>query len=113
MHKLSARNEGWRGGTKIGESLHTFVSTYASRLLNKHTITIILSDGWDTGDLPLLVGSMAVIQARSKKVIWLNPLAGYAGYRPEAAGMQAALPYIDVLAPVHNVASLRKLAQWL
>jgi uncharacterized protein with von Willebrand factor type A (vWA) domain len=56
---------------------------------------------------------MKSIKALSRKIIWLNPLAGFAGYRPETAGMLAALPYVDVLAPVHNVDSLRKLSRWI
>ncbi|GEO06533.1 hypothetical protein AAE02nite_41970 [Adhaeribacter aerolatus] len=113
LQALSAQNYGLQGGTKIGESLHTFITDYAARLLDKRTIVLILSDGWDTGDIQLLEQSMKILQQKAKKVIWLNPLAGYAGYRPEVAGMQTAIPYINVLAPVHNVDSLRKLAKWL
>lgn len=113
LQALSTQNYGFQGGTKIGESLHTFVTDYASRLLDKRTIVIILSDGWDTGDIQLLNQSMKTLHEKSKKVIWVNPLAGYAHYRPEVAGMQTAIPYINLLAPVHNVASLRKLGKWL
>ena len=63
--------------------------------------------------MDLLQASMEFIQANSKKVIWLNPLAGFAFYRPDVAGMQTAMPYIDVFAPVHNVESLRQLGKWL
>ncbi|GAA4395410.1 VWA domain-containing protein [Nibrella viscosa] len=113
MKVISAQNQSWSGGTRIGESLHQFVTDYAARLLDKRTIVIILSDGWDTGDITLLRQSMEVIHAKARKVIWLNPLAGYTAYRPAVAGMQTALPYIDVFAPVHNVDSLRKLGKWL
>lgn len=113
LQALSIQNSSWSSGTRIGESLHTFVTQYAQRLLNKRTIVIILSDGWDTGDTSLLSQSMEAIHNKSRKVIWLNPLAGYTSYKPEVAGMQAALPYIDVLAPVHNAESLRKLSKWL
>ena len=112
LRLLGARNNNWSGGTKIGESLNDLVKNYA-HLLNKRTIVIILSDGWDTGEIPLLQESMELIHHRSKKVIWLNPLAGYASYRPEVAGMQAAMPFVDVFAPVHNLDSLRKLGRWL
>ncbi len=113
LQTLSAQNFNFYGGTKIGESLHTFVSHYAARLLNKRSVVIILSDGWDTGDIPLLGQSMDIIHSKSKKVIWLNPLTGYSDYRPEVAGMKEALPFIDVLAPVHNLDSLRNLVNWL
>ncbi|HRI21054.1 MAG TPA: VWA domain-containing protein, partial [Panacibacter sp.] len=80
---------------------------------SKRTIVIILSDGWDTGNISLLEQSMEIIHIKSKKVIWLNPLAGYASYHPDVAGMQAALPYIDIFAPAHNADSLRSLGKWL
>ena len=60
-----------------------------------------------------LKNSMSVIKARSKKIIWLNPLAGFASYRPDTAGMQTAMPFIDVFAPAHNAESLRQLGKWL
>ena len=82
-------------------------------MLDSKTIVIILSDGWDTGNMDILKKSMEFIQARSKKIIWLNPLAGYSSYRPDVAGMQTAMPFIDVFAPVHNAESLRKLGRWL
>ncbi|MEJ7736693.1 MAG: VWA domain-containing protein [Chitinophagaceae bacterium] len=113
LDALRVHNESWSGGTRIGESLDNFIRDYASRALNKRTIVIILSDGWDTGDISLLQKRMKEIKARSKKIIWLNPLAGDASYRPAAAGMQAALPFVDVFAPVHNANSLRKLSKWL
>lgn len=112
LYLLGARNSNWNGGTKIGESLSELVKKHAPKL-NKRTIVILFSDGWDTGEIPLLQQSMEFIHNRSKKVIWLNPLAGYASYRPEVAGMLAALPFVDVFAPVHNLDSLKKLIKWL
>ncbi len=113
LRLLSIQSNNWSGGTRIGESLDKFVKEYAFRVLDKRTIVIILSDGWDTGAIPLLEQSMEAIHRQSKKVIWLNPLAGYATYRPDVAGMQAAMPYFDVFAPVHNVDSLKKLKMLL
>jgi uncharacterized protein with von Willebrand factor type A (vWA) domain len=113
LHLLSQENEGWNSGTRIGESLNTFVRDHSNKLIDSKTIVIILSDGWDTGNIDMLQQSMHRIHARAKKVIWLNPLAGYAAYRPEAAGMKAAMPYVDVFAPVYNVDSLRRLARWI
>ena len=110
---LGKQNNSWSGGTRIGESLHQFVNEYASRLLDNRTIVIILSDGWDTGNIEQLKQSMETIHTRSKKIIWLNPVAGYVSYKPDVAGMQAAMPYIDVFAPVHNADSLRNLTRWL
>jgi len=113
MHLLNSENSGWSGGTRIGESLNIFVNDYGKKLLDSKTIVIIMSDGWDTGNIDLLEKSMAFISKKSKKIIWLNPLAGNELYRHEVTGMKAAIPYIDVFAPVHNIESLRRFGRWL
>ncbi|OQP66115.1 vWA domain-containing protein [Niastella populi] len=110
---LSAGNEGWNSGTRIGESLHAFVNDYSHKLIDSKTIVIICSDGWDTGNIDLLKQSMRQIHTKAKKVIWLNPLAGYTAWRPEVAGMKAAMPFVDVFAGVYNIDSLRKLSKWI
>ena len=113
MQLLSNENNGWSGGTRIGESLDAFVNEYGKKLIDLKTIVIILSDGWDTGNLDLVKTNMEFIHAKSKKLVWLNPLAGFEDYKPHVAAMKAALPFIDVFAPVHNVESLKKLGRWL
>lgn len=110
--ELLGNETGWSGGTKIGESLQSFLSGY-SQLLNKQTIVIILSDGWDTGESNSIETAMRKIHSAVKKVIWLNPIAGFAQYKPEAKGMQTALPFVDVFAPVHNVESLKNLGKFI
>jgi len=113
LRTLGAQDSGWGGGTRIGESLDTFVTEYGDRLIGSGTIVIILSDGWDTGNTEQLEKNMEIIHLKSKKVIWLNPLAGYSSYSPDAAGMEAAMPYIDVFAPAYSAESLRRLGKWL
>ena len=82
-------------------------------MLDSKTIVIIVSDGWDKGNMDILRQSMTYIKTKSNKIIWLNPLAGFANYKPESTGMQTAMPFIDVFAPVHNVVSLQRLSKWL
>lgn len=112
LKKLAERETGWSGGTRIGGSLHTFVTDYG-RLLNRETIVVILSDGWDTDQPELLADAMQRIQQKSRKVIWLNPLAGFSDYQPRTSAMEVALPHVDVFASAHNVESLRALGKWL
>jgi uncharacterized protein with von Willebrand factor type A (vWA) domain len=113
LHLLGSENSGWAGGTRIGESLDAFVKDYTKKMVDSKTIVIILSDGWDTGNIDTLKKNMEHIHNKSKKLIWLNPLAGYSAYRPDVAGMKAAMPYIDAFAPVHNAESLRRLVRLL
>ncbi|RMH95186.1 MAG: VWA domain-containing protein, partial [Calditrichaeota bacterium] len=113
LQELAETVPDWSGGTRIGESLHTFVTEYGGRLLNDRTIVLIMSDGWDTGDIHLLEESMHHLHEHAGRVIWLNPLAGSPEFEPSVRGMQAALPHVDVFAPVHNVESLRNLLRFL
>ena len=102
----------WSGGTRIGESLAEFNREWG-RIVDRRTIVIILSDGWDTGDPDVLGAEMLRIKRRAGRVIWLNPLLGNPSYEPLTRGMAAALPLVDHFAPAHNLASLRDLAQRL
>jgi uncharacterized protein len=113
LQSLSARAAGWSGGTKIGRAFHDFMEEYASRMLDARTTVLILSDGLDAGDTDLLSEALAAIRARCRRVIWLNPLAGYPEYRPDAAGMQAAWPHIDVFGAGHSLEGLRALGRWV
>jgi len=103
---------GWGGGTKIGGSLREFTGNYLP-LVDSQTLVIILSDGWDTGDVELLTDSLGRIKAKAPKLVWLNPLAGNPSFQPTVSAMEAAMPFLDVFAPVHNLDSLRAIGWWL
>jgi uncharacterized protein with von Willebrand factor type A (vWA) domain len=112
LERLSRNVRGWSGGTLIGASLAEFNSAWL-KLIDKRTIIIIMSDGWDTGEPASLSVALAELQRRAGRLVWLNPLLGSPTYEPLVRGMQAALPYIDVHAPLHNLASLKALEQHL
>jgi uncharacterized protein len=99
----------WSGGTRIGESLAQFNREWPS-LVDRRTIVILLSDGWDTGDPDVLSAELLRIRRRAGRVIWLNPLLGNPSYEPLTRGMVAALPLVDHFAAAHNLAALRALA---
>jgi uncharacterized protein with von Willebrand factor type A (vWA) domain len=108
LDRLATNVRGWSGGTRIGASLATFNAQSLPRV-DKRTVVIILSDGWDTGEPEQLASALALLQQRAGRVIWLNPLLGSSDYAPMTRGMQAALPFINVFAPAHDLASLRAL----
>lgn len=110
---ISERVPHWSGGTTIGSCLQDFAQNYGHGMLDKKTIVLILSDGWDTGEPEVMKEAMKTIYKKSKKVIWLNPLAGSADFSPEAIGMKTALPYIDVFESAHNLESLKKVVTQL
>ncbi len=103
----------WAGGTRIGDSLKTFNFEWGRRVLGHGAVVLIISDGWDRGDVDLLKREMARLKRNCHRLIWLNPLLGAPDYEPLTRGMQAALPFIDDFLPVHNLASLEDLAERL
>jgi len=108
LDRLSQAVPDWSGGTRIGECLAAFVEQHLQRVVRPGATVVILSDGLDRGDPAVLAEAMRAIRARARKVIWLNPLMGDARYRPLARGMEAALPFVDHLAPAHNLRSLEE-----
>jgi uncharacterized protein with von Willebrand factor type A (vWA) domain len=108
LERLSRDVHGWSGGTRIGASIATFNLIWLRRI-DKRTIVIILSDGWDTGDPDQLASALAELKKKAGRLIWLNPLLGSSTYQPLTRGMHAALPFINVFAPAHDLASLRAL----
>jgi uncharacterized protein with von Willebrand factor type A (vWA) domain len=100
------------GGTRIGECLRDFNREWGY-LLDRQTIVILLSDGWDTGEPDDLAAEMLALKRRAGRVIWLNPLLGNPSYEPLTRGMAAALPLVDRFAAAHNLSSLRDLARHL
>lgn len=106
---VSKNVKDWAGGTRIGESLETFNVRWARRVMGHGSIVIIISDGWDRGDVEVLKRSMARLQRLSFRLIWLNPLLGMDDYQPLTIGIQAALQYVDDFLPAHNFRSLQEL----
>jgi uncharacterized protein len=100
----------WGGGTRIGRSLRDVRQNHADTV-DRRTIVIVLSDGFDVGDLELLEGEMARLQRQAAGVLWLNPLAGTDGYEPTCRGMRRALPYVDGLFEISASADLRNIGE--
>jgi uncharacterized protein with von Willebrand factor type A (vWA) domain len=100
----------WSGGTRIGASLRTFNYQGSRRVLGQGAVAIIISDGWDRGDIGLLETEIARLSRSVSRLIWLNPLLGAPDYEPLVRGIQAALPYVDDFLPLHNLLSLEQLA---
>jgi uncharacterized protein with von Willebrand factor type A (vWA) domain len=113
LTRISQTVLGWSGGTNIGGSLEKFNREFAPSLVTHRTVMVIISDGWDRGDVGLLERELRSLKRRCHKIIWLNPLLASENYEPLCKGMQAALPYLDLFLSVHNLNSLLVLGQKL
>jgi uncharacterized protein with von Willebrand factor type A (vWA) domain len=113
LDRLSLLAQGAGGGTRIGESLKTFNRWHAARVIHSRSCVMIVSDGYETGDAVLLGREMAALSKRCRRVVWLNPMAGWEGYSPEAKGIKAALPHVDLYAAANTLRSLSALEPYL
>lgn len=100
----------WEGGTRIGESLGTFLRTWGRRGMARGAVMVICSDGLERGDPAVLQAEMVRLRRLAHRIIWVNPLKGDTAYQPIARGMRMALPFVDVFVSGHDLSSLEALA---
>lgn len=103
----------WSGGTRLGDGLRTFNDEWGIRGMARGATVVVISDGWERGDADLLAREMARLARVTHRIVWVNPLKATPGYAPLAAGMAAALPYVDEFVEGHSLASLEDLAEVL
>lgn len=104
------RGEGgaiWAGGTRIGESLLQYLHG-PGRHLTRRSYVMVVSDGWETGDLAFLVRALGGLTRRAGRVDWLCPIAGSDGFEPTCRGLRAALGVGVAVYDVHDTASFER-----
>ena len=112
LSRLSGLVRQWSGGTRIGDCLEPLNRKYAA-LLDRDTTVLLISDGWETGDPLHLTRQVALIRARVRRLVWLNPLIGTPDYAPLTQGLQAVSPHVDLFASALDLAHLRRLPRLL
>ena len=111
MRAVSAAIPDWEGGTRLAETLREFLDRFGQRGLARGAVAVVLSDGWETGDVQELGGQMSRLQRLAHRVIWANPRAGRPGFEPTAGGMAASLPHCDQLVEGNTLGALEHLAR--
>ena len=111
MRAVGDRVADWSGGTRLGDTLKEFLDQWGQRGLARGAVVVVLSDGWERGDVGRLGEQMARLSRLAHRVVWANPRAGRRGFTPTAGGMAAALPYCDDLVAGHSLAALEHLAR--
>ncbi|MHA6324381.1 vWA domain-containing protein [Roseivivax sp. CAU 1753] len=113
LNRLTLLADGFGGGSRIGTNLRRFARGYARQFVSGRSVVIVLSDGYDTDPPEVLADALREIRRRGCRIVWLNPLKGWKDYAPVAAGMAAALPYLDMFAAANTLESLGALEQEL
>jgi uncharacterized protein with von Willebrand factor type A (vWA) domain len=101
--------EDWAGGTRIATSLHNFNKLWGRRVLAQGAIVLLITDGLEREADSKLEFEMDRLHRSCRRLIWLNPLLRYDGFKPKAQGIKMMLPHVDEFRPVHNLSSIEGL----
>lgn len=104
----------WDGGTKIGDSIDSFVRRWGRGGMSRGSIIVICSDALDRGDPAVLSDAMSALSRTSHRVIWMNPHKGDdRHFQPNTMGMLVAAPFVDEIVSGHNLQSLEDFSRLL
>jgi len=106
LARAAATAPDWRGGTRIGDAVKSFLDSYGRRGLARGAVVVLVSDGWERDDPALLGEQMARLHRLAHRVVWVNPRTADPRYAPLTGGMAAALPHCDVVVSGHTLAAL-------
>ena len=113
LNEVGASVNEWGGGTMTGAVLRTFNYRWSRRVLGQGAVVLLITDGWDRGDIDLLQQEVARLQRSCYRLIWLNPLLDLPEYEPLTRGAQALLPHVDDFLPLRNLANLEAIVKAL
>jgi uncharacterized protein with von Willebrand factor type A (vWA) domain len=101
----------WHGGTRLADSLRAFLVRWGQRGTARGAVVVVCSDGWERGDPSPLANQVDRLSRLAYRLVWVNPHRGKDGFAPLAAGMAAALPYLDDFVAGHSLAALEELVE--
>ena len=110
MAAVSRAVPDWSGGTRLGPLLKELLDRWGQRGLVRGAVVVVLSDGWERGDIALLEQQMGRLARLAHRVVWANPRKAREGFEPTAAGLAASLPHVDDFVSGHSIAALEELA---
>lgn len=113
LDRVSAAVDDWAGGTRIGRCLHEFNRNWSRRVLGQGAVVLLITDGLDRDAGAGLRVEMQRLHKSCRRLIWLNPLLRYDAFEPRSIGVRAIMPHVDEFRSVHNLDSLKALADVL
>tara|TARA_R110001599_G_scaffold32597_2_gene106764 strand:+ start:20 stop:544 length:525 start_codon:yes stop_codon:yes gene_type:complete len=113
LDAVSEKVEDWSGGTRIGATIKEFNKFWSRRVLGQGAVVLLISDGLDRDAGEGLGVEMERLHKSCRQLIWLNPLLRYQGFEPRSKGVKAILPHVDQFRTIHNLNSLKDLADIL
>lgn len=113
LREIGAKVRHWSGGTDIGAALAELNRGVLREGSARSTVLVVISDGYDNGAPARIAEELAVSKRRIRSLVWINPMFGASTFTVRAAGMKAAMPYIDHFLPAFNAQALHVLVKGL
>ncbi len=113
LAEVSTEVRHWSGGTDIGAALAALNRGILREGSSRSTVLIVISDGYDSGEPERIRHELESARRRIRTLVWINPMYGASTFSVRAAGMKAALPYVDHFLPAFNADALRTLVREL
>ena len=113
LREVADKVRHWSGGTDIGAALGELNRGLLREGSARSTVLIIISDGYDNGDVERIKSELEAARRRIRTLVWINPMYGASTFTVRAAGMKTALPYVDHFLPAFNAAALKTLVRAL
>lgn len=110
LERVNADVSDYAGGTRIGAALSAIRTEHRRRLVGRRTLTLLISDGLDTGRAEALERELLDLRRHTRHLLWLNPLLRFDAYQPLAAGAQVLARHADAVVAVHNLMAIEALA---
>ncbi|MGL5927309.1 MAG: vWA domain-containing protein [Dermatophilaceae bacterium] len=101
----------WSGGTRLAEGLRAFLDRWGRRGMARGAVVVVFSDGWERDDAAALGEQVRRLRAVARRVVWVNPHRGKAGYEPVQGGIMAVLPHVDDFVAGHSMAAFEELTE--
>ena len=103
----------WSGGTDLGAALAELNRGVLREGSARSTVLIVINDGYDNGAPERIARELEATKRRIRTLVWINPMFGASTFTVRAAGMRAALPYVDHFLPAFNAKALHVLEKGL
>ncbi len=113
LREIGDKVRHWSGGTDIGAALGELNRGVLREGSSRSTVLIVISDGYDNGEPARIAHELAATKRRIRTLVWINPMFGASTFTVRAAGMKAAMPYIDHFLPAFNAKALHVLVKGL
>lgn len=113
LNEITRTVRHWSGGTNIGAALATLNQRVLREGTSHSTVLIVISDGYDNGSIETIKQQLDLAKRRIRTLVWINPMYGASTFSVRAAGMRAAMPYVDHFLPAYDARALHELINGL